>query len=589
MNVASIHVGRDFPFDVVVITSPDELSSQAALDLFLVEPLCNHEEEEKKVCKIVSTCDPYGTKMGSGGGTIAALELGDSLSNNEQSLLSDSNQNVDSILIVHAGGDSSRCPTQMSLGKAWTSLPVVSSETNSEIISNPTYLLVKTLSNNFCSCESINNNHNKTILYPGSVVVAASDVLIYLPKVHGIDNNYKSYKDEMVVYGLAVPAQFQTAKNHGVFVLETNDDDDDDDDDTVGMKAQPVERFLQKPSIATLKSAFSSSKEELAWIDTGVVIFTPRAAQMLRNGILDSQSPLYRCSRTGLQTLYKKSGFKGTIEEFAKEHTLQIELYSHMLMALHTTTPLTKQTYLQVVGSNNDKMTTEDLGYLYHSFSKINLFSYNIPKGKFCHLGTTRELMDLLLYGSNTGDEQKEEYKLFGDAWRFTSRAVCHIVDSSSCNIDASCVLLNTIIESSSSHQIQVHKDCIIEHCDIFISRSCSRFVIGDNCLLSGLRKQFFCSLCTDNSEIIRIPKGLCIQQLAMENSMESEDNDLDRFVLIMLHVDDEIKKCNTIMGSKYHLYFISFKKNMCMIFGVIIISLNNYSFFLCDNENQFL
>jgi hypothetical protein len=94
----------DFPFDHVILTFPDQLAADAANSGPLERIRATYRN-----CSVVATTDPYDARVGSGGGTLAALPV-----------------DKGSVLIVHAGGQSSRCPTQMVLGKAWTSLPCCS-------------------------------------------------------------------------------------------------------------------------------------------------------------------------------------------------------------------------------------------------------------------------------------------------------------------------------------------------------------------------------------------------------------------------------------------------------------------------------
>eukprot|EP00957_Ditylum_brightwellii_P022549 1701179-Ditylum_brightwellii.AAC.1 len=91
---------------------------------------------------VLSTSDPFDARMGSGGGTIAALDYADEMwekewkkrsagSGGKKRVKKDAAKHEEegpqppSVLVVHAGGESSRCPTQMTLGKAWTSLPLL--------------------------------------------------------------------------------------------------------------------------------------------------------------------------------------------------------------------------------------------------------------------------------------------------------------------------------------------------------------------------------------------------------------------------------------------------------------------------------
>mmetsp|Transcript_12776 Transcript_12776/g.19352 ORF Transcript_12776/g.19352 Transcript_12776/m.19352 type:complete len:194 (-) Transcript_12776:299-880(-) len=166
------------PFHTVVVTSPDERSAEAAASgpLNKHAPSTSTSDYTKFQClqdvNVYSTSDPFDARMGSGGGTLAALDFADRNNNTNNNANVNTNTTADpcmsysvpcssetdqepnhcdpdggegeggSVLIIHAGGQSSRCPTQITLGKAWTSLP-----TANDTLTNPTYLLIESLSN----------------------------------------------------------------------------------------------------------------------------------------------------------------------------------------------------------------------------------------------------------------------------------------------------------------------------------------------------------------------------------------------------------------------------------------------------------
>ena len=119
---------RVFPFTTIIVTNPDEASARSAqtlLDSTLKRYLNNSHSTEEDEIKVISTCDPFGARCGSFGGTVAAVELAQRLSfyvNGEEKKEGGSEYS-ETVLVLHAGGDSSRCPLSMILGKAWTNLP----------------------------------------------------------------------------------------------------------------------------------------------------------------------------------------------------------------------------------------------------------------------------------------------------------------------------------------------------------------------------------------------------------------------------------------------------------------------------------
>ena len=194
---------RPFPFTTIIVTNPDAASAKSAqklLDYTLKQYLKAHASNGDNI-DIISTCDPYGARCGSFGGTLAALELirkPDSASRSNA---------LDTVLCLHAGGDSSRCPLSMILGKAWTNLP-------SQEYRNPIAWLIHQLEDLF----------NRAKIPHGSLLVTATDCLISLgnsePEDHlsAIPDSETSVNPSTVL-GVAVPAPLTTAKNHGVFIM----------------------------------------------------------------------------------------------------------------------------------------------------------------------------------------------------------------------------------------------------------------------------------------------------------------------------------------------------------------------------------
>jgi fucokinase len=271
----------DFPFATVVVTFPDARAAHAAD----AGPLQQLRDEyavvaQQQHVEFLACTDPYGCRVGSGGGTLAALMDAKKLllkrrrpaetnkdsnakcngSYNSKECSDERSDDDDddgaSILILHAGGASSRCPTQMVLGKAWTSFPCGRRHRHRHrrhqhppdggaaaaagFLENPISILLKL-------CQRLFHG-----IPPGSIVVACSDVILLLPLLDNeetttttttpssssgsIANNqspsgsssrslqhiswHEQHTNSVLV--LAVPTALETAKNHGVFVLSSN-------------------------------------------------------------------------------------------------------------------------------------------------------------------------------------------------------------------------------------------------------------------------------------------------------------------------------------------------------------------------------
>lgn len=317
--------------------------------------------------------------------------------------------------------------------------------TYSTKVTNPTSLMIDALGSLF---ENVPR---------GSVVVAASDVLLQFDNVNDgekkvIDFSFVNEDSSNCVIGLAVPAPLSTAKNHGVFVIDSNNDDGGGSNDI-----HSTYQVLQKPTIDEMKEMRSPScvfhredtAELHAWIDTGVITFLPNAAAILKEL---SMSTLKACTRLGLQQMYDESDDKiMDIEAFAKRSAPKICLYSDILHSLQTTV------------SRTDQHIGDDLmDSLHSSISKLELLTCTISSGAFIHLGTTRELLDFLSLGACT--EQPPTIASFGRSIGLTSRALTSLYCFEVGNTQSS-VVLNTRINGSRISNNSIGRGSMLEHC----------------------------------------------------------------------------------------------------------------------------
>jgi galactokinase/mevalonate kinase-like predicted kinase len=608
------------PFDIIVITSPDEKASVAVRELIIsscgvfsspppddsaaASPSSSSSQTQPLHSAdgtiFISSCDPCGTRLGSGGGTIAALAeaheayYGSSNNNDEEE---EPPLPLPTVLICHAGGESSRCPTQITLGKAWTSLP--SKKEDEEIVLNPTSLLISTLSHVFSDIPR------------GSVVVAASDVLLsFYNSCSNANNGVVKMKtihfenNSSGVFGLAVPAPLSTAKNHGVFVVaaaessNTNNNNDIDD----GWKLQSTFKVLQKPSINEMMSFknpqcvfqtttttttnnnnnTNNEKDEekmvMAWIDTGVITFLPYAVQTLREL---SRTVLKNCTRVGLKELYceKYGGSsssssssssiddddnKQRLEEFARGIAPKICLYGDMLHALQTTS-----------SSSSSSSCNNGSSSLFGALSKHELQTCIIPEGSFVHLGTTSELIDFLVAGGGattaydngdgsssssgggggSGDEQRRtKLQSFAKSIGISSRSNAFVsgFNTPEDEDDDSLVIINSILIADNSRwnksSSSIGEGTVIEHCIIpyYTGGSSSSsgadnngtIEVGKGCLLSGIRGDL-------KGRHIRIPSEMCLQILPLREGGGGGGD----FVCLCFGVHDGIKEATTLYG----------------------------------------
>eukprot|EP00536_Pseudo-nitzschia_multiseries_P014337 jgi/Psemu1/298690/fgenesh1_pm.687_\ len=404
---------KPFPFTVIIVTNPDEGSARTAqnlldstLKLYLENTRRSVNSTQNEI-KIVSTCDPFGARCGSFGGTLAALEFVDDKTNEDDE--------PETVLCLHAGGDSSRCPLSMILGKAWTNFP--SSEYR-----NPIAWLLSQLEDLFYRAR----------MPKGTLLVVATDCLILMGEP-GDDDEDSTKEDSAfdnmdpyTVLGVAVPAALNKAKNHGVFIMPESSlpfrSTENEDGDHDLLASSPNSSFhvgtptavWQKPSVEKLLTNATTTtftKDDVtlpptcfdvpkrsgkqAWIDSGIVIFYPKAFETLMSL---SKGLLAMCTRQGIKAAYQASlaadheGTANSLESFARANALKVDLYTDILHNL----PLTDKAKLfQANDSKDIKAVLREI------LSTMSLKVLVDSDGKFLHVGTTQELIELVTVGSN--------------------------------------------------------------------------------------------------------------------------------------------------------------------------------------------
>eukprot|EP00557_Chaetoceros_sp_GSL56_P014727 CAMPEP_0176478596 /NCGR_PEP_ID=MMETSP0200_2-20121128/1270_1 /TAXON_ID=947934 /ORGANISM="Chaetoceros sp., Strain GSL56" /LENGTH=1200 /DNA_ID=CAMNT_0017874543 /DNA_START=62 /DNA_END=3667 /DNA_ORIENTATION=+ len=490
------------PFHTIVVTSPDATAAEAAR----LAPLKRENLPAfiDRNTNLISSSDPLDTRMGSGGGTLAAIQEADNVAK-----IREDYGGIGSILIIHAGGQSSRCPTQMTLGKAWTDLPLAEQTTQ---LSNPTYILIESLS------MLLQN------LPCGSIVVAASDVILDLK--NGTPISFQNISGDIVL-GLAVPAPLATAKNHGVFQVNLIHNR--------GEHISDVESFFQKPSIHLMNShqgcVFTHNGQQMAWIDTGVVIFLPVAADALRNLI---SHELSHYTRSGLESrlAQEKGATPGAIIN------LKLELYSHLLLAIPTKGSKErecKDTRLKKYLSNesNADFCSKTLEMIFDNLSGLELKVCTILDGSFTHLGTTKELIDFLISRAKT--QNREESK---GAFSLSCRRFAFL---NGVQVDDRSIIMNSIIDSSSSSKGPsfIGSGSVVEHCNL----ENTTIRIGSSCIVSGLRGY--------SVDVIEIPSYIVFQVLPLSSN---ECEHTTQYVCMYLHVTDHIKKHSLCFGVPFEI-----------------------------------
>eukprot|EP00977_Amphora_coffeiformis_P019448 scaffold7257_cov177-Amphora_coffeaeformis.AAC.1 len=359
----------------------------------------------------------------------------------------------------------------------------------------------------------------------GSIAVIAADTMLRIPQSLSQNSLQQSMDNAESVVVLTVPASFHTAKNHGVFILE-------DDTNWKSGQLSACRQVLQKPSIATLRELAATNNNhdnDQAWIDTGVLLFFPRAARTLQ--ILATQeASLYGCTRVGLELLHQQqeqaSSTTQDIMAFSSKHSLSVDLYTHILQVLKISgLSMTWEMYREKFSD----LPEDTARSLYDKLSRLSMKVWAEPEGRFLHLGTTLELMDF--YMSTTLDNSANHptlSKFFANDLGLCSRQQVIVSTTNQnapmCADDS--VLYHSILQAH--NDLSIGRKSIAEFCRI----ECSNLKIGDNCWVSGLRG-------THNSAVV-IPDGLVVQELTLTEQTH---------VYMVLGVDDPVKSASMLYG----------------------------------------
>jgi hypothetical protein len=321
--------------------------------------------------------DPDGHRVGSGGGTLNALQFLRKKYAVELSLCR--------VLIIHSGGESRRAPLYSLIGKAWTT---INAQVDGQDIACPLLLLIKEITS---FCQNVPS---------GSVVVASSDVMLDIVGPHCATMNLR----EDGVYVVTVPESPETAKNHGVLTVSA------EHGIFTGCTVAPAVQYMQKPSILELQlrnAIYQWPAEEdaptertaapgFALVDTGVVIFVGAAVGALSH-LLDNPV-VAACTDTRYRPSY---ACIATAQPAGP--ALRLELYTDILLALalKDQADFGLDVYHERLGLPSPRIPAQTayecaLPVLWQTLSRLPLRVVLVPAGSFEHLGTTAEVQELL-------------------------------------------------------------------------------------------------------------------------------------------------------------------------------------------------
>ena len=459
----------DFPFDCIVISCPDGASAEFVRQGPLKILQSKLEERYHRTdLLLLAIHNVFGAQCGTGGASLEALDLlSEKLQPAGQQYIDDSllSSKTTLVLITAGEGSSSSCPiTQTCLGNAWTSLPLMGEST----LSNPTFLMVDQLANIFTS---------KNPLPVGSVVVAATDSLVWWPSC---SSSISINPETTAVASVAVLSPLTTATNHSVYVLDPSIMNDIDKP-----RIQTPLDLLQTPPLRVLEEAgnhVAIGKEEMAWMDAGIVIYTPRAVEALQQL---SRTTLQACTTQGLARLHQQAESDLPLDNYARKHALSIDLQMDLLPHLF-------------IGGTSSGIRVDSVlrQELQEALSLLPLQVLAIPQGRALQLETTQEVVHFL----TTVDSRRQlELPLL-------KRHSCWVSPPlQSDNV----VVMNSIVEPTES--LAVGAGSVLEHC-LFPSELYKKISIGSNCLVSGWRPT------RGDQESLWIPNDLCVKMISLRD-----------------------------------------------------------------------
>lgn len=303
--------------------------------------------------------------------------------------------------------------------------------------------------------------------------------------------------------------------------------------------------------------AIYPGEEPFALIDTGVVIFTGEAFRKFIS--LTKKNFTSNCTSRVINSLQEKGLSNMDIERFV----LRVELYSDILLALRLSeqTSMDMSVYLNRLGLQNlsgpPSSYQQALPVIWETLSDCPLHVIHSVSGRFNHLGTSQEVLELLLQTvdqktiPSEGGTSSHKLSRFAEKYSL-QRSVRSQVDWK--NKGEEGVAVNTIAQDSFSSV-----NSLVEH-SLLTSTS-----LGTNTILSHIGSALGRNL-TVNQHIM-------MQQVFLKEGLQkSSSNDFpdnppgSECVLLVMNIHDDVKKCykdvlnktGVVMGSSWsHLFSV--------------------------------
>jgi len=273
------------------------------------------------------------------------------------------------------------------------------------------------------------------------------------------------------------------------------------------LKICNIKHYLQKPSIECMKeNGAIDSSSSLSLIDTGVVIFVGSGMKAL------------------LECLNNDIILKCTEKFINSNEVLRLELYSDILLAFRLSNGcLTKEQYYSLLNidiKESKSLYVKAIEIIWENLNNINLYSINIKRGSFNHLGTIEEQLNLMAVSTNPNPLQQHDEKLIKFTNKYSLNAIVSTRLPEINNIKG--VICNSFLGGQSLQQSNSYS--LIEH-----SLISSSLQVSSKTVLSHLMIKF--------DEDIIIKEGSMIQQIPLKGKAIDE-----QFVFVMFYWKDDIK-----------------------------------------------
>jgi fucokinase len=324
--------------------------------------------------RVLAVADPGGIRVGSGGSTIACI-----MHVLEIELAGDAARAADPrawretldrlrILIIHAGGDSKRLPAYGPCGKIFVPVPAAGSAAASDTKRGEATRgrLPVTI---FDRLAPIYLGLPAPASGKGHVVIGTGDVLLFF------DPRRAAFtRDGITALGCLVSPE--VSKNHGVFILDAEG---------------TIRRYLQKPTVA---AQVESGAKGRSILDLGVMSIDAAAAVRLLKmcGVgptLDGPNTGDGSGAGAGSSARPRLSWSGPIANAVEKWGLDI--FREIACALGADTEFAG--YVEAAHAAGSPWDEGRLRRVYAALSRVGFSLSLIPRCRFLHFGTSRELI----------------------------------------------------------------------------------------------------------------------------------------------------------------------------------------------------